>query len=288
MLLVNVLPRFTASKGFKGRSRVFNAFREYFRVGGQKHASALVKARCNVEIQYDLAEKNIAHFEINSLLATLVNVLYTTFWTIWHVYSDSRVLKSLRKEVLQAVSTTVNETEAISSLNVSKLITTCPLLMSTFQEVLRIRSTNTSLRFVMKDTLIDSRYVLKNGTVLHMPRLGIHYDEFVWGPKAWEFQAQRSSDQRLHPGAFRGFGGGAPLCPVRSFATISNVSLIAMFVLTYDLRPVAAKWIEPTQNINNHASVVLFPDQHTVVHVSVRKEYAKNLVLHFGSVWILI
>lgn len=172
----------------------FWCFREYFRTGGQKHVSALVKARYNVEIQYDVAEKDIAHFKVINLLAAWVNVLSTTFWTIWHMYSDFRVLESLRTEVLQAVSTTVNEAEAISSLNVSKLITSCPLLMSTFQEVLRIRSTNTSLRFVMKDALIDNRYVLKNGTVLHMPRLVIHYDESVWGPKAWEFQAQRSID----------------------------------------------------------------------------------------------
>lgn len=156
MLLLNILPSFTASKGFEGRKKVFEAFQEYFRIGGQKHASALVKARHAVGVQYNVAEKDIAHFEIGNIVAALVNVTPTSFWTIWHVYSDFSVLESLRAEVLQALSTTVNENGTFSSLNVSKLMTDCPLLISTFQEVLRVRVTNASVRLVMKDTTLDN------------------------------------------------------------------------------------------------------------------------------------
>lgn len=283
MLLLNILPRYTASKGFEGRKKVFEAFQEYFRIGGQKHASALVKARYAVVVLYNVAEKDIAHFETGNIVAALVNITPTTFWTIWHVYSDFSVLESLRAEVLQALSTTVNENGTFSSLNVSKLMTDCPLLISTFQEVLRVRSTNASVRLVMKDTMLDNRYLLKKGTLIHMPSQVIHSDESVWGHKAREFQAQRFIDQKLHAGAFRGFGGGTNLCPGRHFATISIVSFVAMFVLRYDLRPVAGKWIEPTQNIINHVAAVLFPHQDTAVHVSVRKEYA-NRTWSFTSV----
>lgn len=192
------------------------------------------------------------------------------------MYSDFSVLESLRA-VLQALSTTVNENGTFSSLNVSKLMTDCPLLILTFQEVLRVRSTNASVRLVMKDTLLDSRYLLKEGTVLHMPGQVIHSDESVWGHTTRRFQARRLIDQKLHPGAFRAFGGGTSLCPGRHFATISIVLFVAMFVLRYDLRSVAGKWVEPTQNIINHVAAVLFPDQDTVIHVFARKEYADRL-----------
>ena len=285
MLLVNIMPRTTASKGFRGREIVFKAMEEYIRTGGPEHGSGLLKARYNVSLQYNVPTRDIAHFEIGNVLAALANVTPTTFWMIWHVYSNPSVLESLRSELAQAVSSTVNPNGTKSwQLESHKLVNECPLLNSVFQEVLRIRSTNASVRVVMKDTTLDDRYFLKKDSVIHMPSRVIHYDQTVWGPSATTFQADRfvQQKQKLHPGALRGFGGGTTLCPGRHFATTTIISLVAMVVLRYELSPVRGEWVEPTQNAVDHVAAVQGPDQDTLVRVSVRRMYEKGQ-WSFGS-----
>lgn len=279
MLLVNIMPRFTASKGFRGRERVFEALEEYIRTGGPQHGSGLLKARYNISLQYNVSAKDIAHFEIGNVLAALANITPTTFWMIWHVYSNPSVLENLRAELVQAVSTTVNSDGTKSwHIDPYKLANDCRLLNSVFQEVLRIRSTNASVRVVVKDTVLDDRYFLKKDSVIHMPSRVIHSDQSVWGPDATKFEANRfvQQKQKQHPGAFRGFGGGTTLCPGRHFATTTIISLVAMVILRYELLPAEGEWEEPTQNAVDHVAAVLGPDQDTLVKVSVRGMYEKG------------
>lgn len=169
-------------------------------------------------------------------------------------------------------------------LDFHKLANECPLLNSVVQEVLRIRSTNASIRVVMNDTTLDDRYFLKKDSVIHMPSRVIHSDQTVWGPSATIFQADRfiQQKQKLHPSAFRGFGGGTILCSGRHFATTTIVSLVAMVVLKYESSPVKGEWVEPTQNAVDHIAAVQGPDQDTLVRASVRRVY-ENGQWSFGS-----
>ena len=276
MLLINVMPYLTAKKGFQGRERVFQGFNEYLKKGGPDHqSSGLFRARYAANMKYNVSIRDIARFEIGDVLAAITNVTPTSFWCLYHIYSDSNLLRQLRAELVAASSISLNEEGSqIHLVDVSALRVKCPLLISTFQEVLRIRSMNASVRVVTKDTLLDNQYLLKKDAVIHMPSNVIHSDSSVWGPTARDFEAHRfiKPEKKINSGSFRGFGGGTTLCPGRHFATTVIVSIVAMFVLRYDLEPMSGKWLEPTTTINNLVAAVLPPDQDIKVNVVARDE----------------
>lgn len=61
---------------------VFKAMEKYIRTGGPQHGSGLLKARCNVSLQYNVPARDIAHFEIGNVLAAPANITSTNLWMI--------------------------------------------------------------------------------------------------------------------------------------------------------------------------------------------------------------
>lgn len=277
MLLVNIMPKMTVSAGYKGRESVFNAIEQYLRNGGpENESSGLLKARCNANWKYKVPTRDIARFEIGNVMAAVVNVTPTTFWNLYHIYSDTSLLQMVRAEAETALTTTFDATGSrFCRLDVTKLRTACPLINSVFQEVLRYRSSNASVRLVVKDIMLQGHYLLKQGSVVHMPSRVIHHDTTVWGPNAGEFVADRFVQQSLkvRPGAFRAFGGGNTLCPGRHFATTTILATVAMFVLRYEARPASGTWINPTQKINNFVPAILPPDQDILLDMRSREGF---------------
>lgn len=282
MLLVNVFPTFTASAGYKGRLACFEAVEEYLRNGGASHeSSGLLKALVNTSAMYGVCQKDIAHFDILNVQAALSNVIPTAFWTLYHICSRPDLLLKVRLEIQRCVSTENSENLDITSLDVAKLRTSCPLIHSVFQESLRVHSYNASVRAVLKDTVLQGRYLLKQGAVVHMPSHVIHNDISVWGVTAKEFEADRfvpksssssAKEQKYHAGAFRAFGGGSTLCPGRHFATTTIITIVAMLVLRYHIVPKdGGKWKSHTQKRNHLVAAILPPDQDVEVEIIPRK-----------------
>ena len=77
------------------------------------------------------------------------------------------------------------------ALDVGALKSRCPLLLSVFQETQRVRHIHAAIRRVMKDTLLDGKYLLKEGNYLQMPGHSIHSNTSIWGPSAREFDPYR-------------------------------------------------------------------------------------------------
>lgn len=48
--------------------------------------------------------------------------------------------------------------------------------------------------------------------------------------------------------AFRGFGGGAVLCPGRHFVSTEILAFAALLLARFNIRPVSGKWIEPKKD----------------------------------------
>lgn len=100
----------------------------------------------------------------------------------------------------------------------------CPLLVSTFQEVLRLRSNGAPTRVVSKDILLNGQYLLKAGSVLQIPSKIINRERSTWGENAVEFSPSRfmandqAKEQRSATG-FMSFGASPNICPGRHFAT---------------------------------------------------------------------
>jgi Cytochrome P450 len=282
-ILIGVLPSIMARKGIAGRTRVVNAFERYFQAGGHEKASVFMRNRYAASFKHGVPIKDIARYEVGGSLAVLVNTAPSAFWMLLYVFSFPEVLQDIRREIGSILTTATDNTGTkFHSLDITSVKTSCPLLTSTFQEVLRLRSMGTSIRQVMEDTVLDDQWLLKKDCMIQMPSRVIHEDSSIWGTDVDEFYPRRFMKDASHktetgrppkPAAFRAFGGGTTLCPGRHFATNEILAVVSMFVMRYDMVPMAGEWTMPDTYNTNVAAVIMEPDTDIDVEISLRQGF---------------
>ena len=280
--LAGLFPSLTARKGVAGRDRVAKAFEHYFRTGGHEESSSFVRERYEISVKNGLSIPDMARYELGSALAILVNTPPTIFWILYYIYSHE-ILDGIRKEIELIMTTTTSDSgELTYSLDVTDAKAHCPLLASTYQEVLRKVAIGTSIREVMQDTTLNEQWSLMRNALIQMPSGVIHRDASVWGNDVDNFSPRRfmkdhpqktPSGKRPNPAVFRAFGGGTTLCPGRHFATTEILAVVTMFIMRYEMVPVAGTWPVLTTERTKQAAVILEPDHDVEVRILARKGY---------------
>lgn len=264
VLLLGILPRFTARKACRGRAKLDAAMQRYFERGGHEQGSGLVKARYHAGKKHGLSLKAVSAFELGNCIGVLINSVPTTFWLLYHISSCPELLSSIREELISSITVS-------GTIPVLKLQELCPLLLATYKEVLRYRTHSSTSRYVRHETLLDDRYLLKKDSIIQIPGAVIHRNPELWAADAREFNPRRflknpipaisysaslnsvgsdhSTDSAndlpnnslaFKRASFRAFGGGANLCPGRHFATSTLLAVVAMMVLRFDITPVSS------------------------------------------------
>ncbi|KAL9086304.1 MAG: hypothetical protein Q9165_007219 [Trypethelium subeluteriae] len=281
-LVMGVLPSITARKGIAARAKVSKAFEQYFKNDSHTEGSILVIEKYKAAVKNGVSIEDWAPYEVGSAIAVLVNTTPTVFWMIFLVFSDSKLLADLRTEI-ESVMTISTDNGIVRSLDITQLKQDCPLLSSTFQEVLRYRSVAATVRQVMEDTVLNDSWLLKKDSILQMPSRIIHTTESIWGDDVDEFNARRflkeyvpKNVKQPSPAAFRAFGGGTTLCPGRHFATTEVLAIATMFIMRYDITPLTGEWSLPTVESTNMTSAIMTPDNDIEVEVSLRKGYEEG------------
>lgn len=182
-----------------------------------------------------------------------VNTAPAVFWMLLLAYSHPGLVDELRRDIGEMMTEKTSNGDTIRSLDITSLKTSCPLLTSTFQEVLRYRSMGTSVRQVMEDTVLDGKWLLKKDCMIQMPK------------------TQRGDDlmQRLS-------GRGTTQCLGRHFATSEILAVVTMFIMRYDMKPTAGEWSLPTTQNTNVATVVMEPDTDVEVELSTRDGFEEG------------
>ena len=275
-MILGVAPRLLARRAYAGRLKIQQAMIRYFERGDHKNGLGVIKVRYDVARKYGATISDIALFEIGDLLGVLVNAQPTFFWTLLHIFSDAALLQDIRHEITASGSLTISTSSNGArkhSLDIITLQDSCPLLVSTYREVLRVRTLSSSNRWVMEDILLN-KYLLKKDSVLLIPGALIHSDP-VWGTNAKEFNPRRFlKDTNTKSGAYRAWGGGQTLCPGRFFATTEIVSAVAMMVMRFDMQPVGGKgWKMPETDTTRVASSICPPKQDVKVKITEREGY---------------
>lgn len=164
------------------------------------------------------------------------------------------MLQDVRRELSALVQESREEGgDTVCSIALAGIQTSCPVLLSTFQETLHHRAINPGPRVLLEEVLLDGRILLKKGSMLMIPAPVQHTNPSAWGNDAREFGHMRFA-RKPEPGrkglnrvAFRAFGGGHILCPGRHFAGTEIMALSALMVLQFNIVPVGTgKWVEPT------------------------------------------
>lgn len=146
-------------------------------------------------MRYGISVRDFACFEIGDCIGVLINATPTFFWLIFDIFSRPTLLTALREELESSGTLTYFQESSTMALHVQSLKSTCPLLFSTFQEVLRIRTRNATTRWITEDTHItgssSNNYLLKKDSIVQMPAVPMHYNITLWGPDAYEFNPAR-------------------------------------------------------------------------------------------------
>ncbi|RHZ56949.1 hypothetical protein CDV55_104934 [Aspergillus turcosus] len=251
LMLMDVAQQFTARKPWKARQRIVRAFKDYYYAGGHFDSSQLTYARWKTQKEGGATLEDIARLEAAAALGTLSNTVPAIFWLIFDIFSRPELLEEVRDQLAQhAVQVDV---QGVHTIDLAEIKEKCPLLVSAFQEMLRLRSNTVPIRVISEDTILNDKYLLKAGGILQMPAHAINRDQSIWGSDADEYDPHRfvkisQSDSRKKANGFLSFGTSPHVCPGRHFATGEILALTAMLVLRYDIVPLGGEWKEPRVN----------------------------------------
>ncbi len=270
-LLSLPLPRITCAKAYAGREKVVAAFERYYATHGIDTASQFLKARNKTSERWGLSINDQARLDAVNGHAILANTTPTAFWTLYHIYCDPAILDEVRAQILPLLTVEEQDDKMLCTINISH-IRDVPILSSILHESLRHYASGTGVRVAVKDTMLDDHYLLKKDSFIFMPNRSYHFDSASWGPTVNDFDAHRFMRPKPHvPGAFRGFGGGANVCPGRYFAMNDILAMCAMFALRYDMKPHGGVWVHPGTDDSNMSLIVLPPKHKTNVDIVTRQ-----------------
>ncbi|KAK7932287.1 cytochrome P450 [Apiospora marii] len=255
-MLIDVFPGLFARKSLKALDTMVKEFTKYFTNDSHLDGSLMVQLREKHNAAFGLETIDAAHVEVGQVAGSIVNTAPTIFWLVWQVFADPVVLADCRAEVGKIVHT---DADGNHSIDLAEVRTECPVLVSTWQEVLRYHGISIAARIVQEDTVVDDQFLLKKGGVVMMPNAVIHSDPTLWGPTVGQFDHKRflkssasgkdGGTHRRPAAAFRGFGSGHVLCPGRHFASTEALAFLALLLARFDVRPVAGEWAEPKKDM---------------------------------------
>ncbi|KAL1606451.1 hypothetical protein SLS60_003855 [Paraconiothyrium brasiliense] len=284
MCLLMGLPQSFVRESFKARELLTKRFVKYFEDNGHEEGSALIKARYEHSIEHKIPLEDIARFETAGAIAILTNTSPTCFWLVYHLYSSPSALGDCRKELGQVLSETSHGIREGSfdktiTLDLTQAKTSCPTLLSSLQEVLRLHSVGISTRLVMEDHVLADKYLLKKGGTVMIPAPVQHREAATWGENVHSFDHRRflPNEKRSNPVAFRGFGGGTTLCPGRHFASTEIFAFTALMILRFDMQPSGGTWKELTTNKASLWEVTPRPDEDLTVSLVPRPGFHADI-----------
>ncbi|KAJ5052352.1 uncharacterized protein L3040_002103 [Drepanopeziza brunnea f. sp. 'multigermtubi'] len=250
LLFLNILPSVTCPSGNRARAAFREAFKHYYRNNDLGDASALIRGRHDVLTSNGFTTDDVACFDIGVLMAATINSNPGIFWLVSFIYSSPSLLSSIRKEVEEITS--ISNSQAGNNearMDISLLLQSCPLLVSAWQETLRIRAATIPNRVVTADTVLNDTYTLKEGSIIQLHCQTMHTSPSIWGPDAARFDATRfltsstaagidKETRKKRKQALSPFGGGSALCPGRYFSSMEIVGVVATLVAAFDIEGV--------------------------------------------------
>lgn len=190
--MLNVAPSILAPKGCSARTKIGAAFTQYFEnyIPGRTQSSAMTLSRYTVSTRHGISLRNQGLLEVGTLIGILANTIPSLFYMLVRIYADQKLLQNIRDELESTAVENCSE-KSKRVLMILSMREKCPLLHSTFQELLRFHAKGANARYVREDTMLDDQYLLKKGMIVHMPMAVMHFDPTIWGPDATEFKAER-------------------------------------------------------------------------------------------------
>ncbi|KAH8660631.1 cytochrome P450 [Xylariales sp. PMI_506] len=273
--------------GYKARHRLFEAFRKYFE-NVPDDVSMMISEHQRIFEEGGIEGKDTYKMQANFSHAAYPNTAPTLYWVVHEIWSRPELLETIRQEI---ADNAVQKSADSFILDVAALKTKCHVLLSAYQETQRTRHTQVAFRMVTQDTLIDDKWMLKKGNMIHMPAKPTHDDPEVWGPNAQVFDPYRfvpakpgETKAKILPSTFLPWGAPPHLCPARQFVTTEILIVVALLAMRINLTPLSKKGWErnPALKPNDIASLPR-PQKDVHLRVTPRAEGAGRWAVIVGE-----
>ncbi|KAK4208567.1 hypothetical protein QBC37DRAFT_391921 [Rhypophila decipiens] len=205
-LLINPFAKLFYRDHINQREKLFQALKSYFVSGAHNDpdTSELIKRRVRFSTDNEFSLDDYTRFELGHVGGILGSLAPAVFWFLFHVYSDPQILNDVRREVFQHVSVAStatsgdgNDGEVLYTINLKNIQTSCPNLLTTFKETLRVHGNVHSTRVLTSDHLLNDRYLLKKGAILVMPNPVYHSDRPSGGLRSHSVTTDVFSDTEV-------------------------------------------------------------------------------------------
>lgn len=294
---------------------IITHFVKYHSTDAPMRASGLIREREKFLRSYGLNSEQIGRWSYSVGIGIFSNTVATSFWLIWDLYSRAELLAELREALKLAVTTNYSATKGSATkhftLDLSYIKARVPLLLSTFQEMQRLRTFSATIRKVLVDTTLDDgrgrAYLLKAGNYVQFPSQPVHKNPALFGEDVNEFNPKRflspqtvkaaldsttdgdvktdvkASAKKQPP--FLPFGFAPHLCPGRQFAVSEIMILVALIVLRFDIEPADGHgWDESVlKTLTGTAATTPVVVGGKTVTLKVREEYKGEWHVEVGK-----
>ncbi|KAK3337803.1 cytochrome P450 [Cercophora scortea] len=207
--------------------------------GSDAEEPTLFKRLTFIYESLDCPKEGYTDCHLVAIVGLMSNVINIITWAICHIVADPELTAGLLSE-LDAV---VDHTQSVKSLDIDRVRSSCPLLVSTWYELLRVYGDSPVARYVYEDSVFDARYQIKKGAIIMTP---IHLHNFAldtWGEDVEVFRPSRflkdngevDYDLIKHLNVF-----GLPgmhQCPGRYLGLNITLSLVAKALLSFEMVP---------------------------------------------------
>ncbi|EJD41901.1 cytochrome P450, partial [Auricularia subglabra TFB-10046 SS5] len=232
-LLAYGLPGLRARQVRGARKRLVQAFQEELgeRTRLQAESAALILKRDAMMVDAGMTLEDRATSALPLFWAVHTNSNKAAAYLLQYLFADStpqRVRAAIQDEVDAAFA-------GGSDLPSTTVLTQdCPHLDAAVDEVLRLCTSSTSARIVVKNTSLAGKTLYAGGRIL-MPSRHLHRSEDIWGAHPERFVPDRgrwsTGDVHQQPeGVWRPFGGGQTYCPGRLLARREMMALVAFML----------------------------------------------------------
>jgi cytochrome P450 len=192
----------------------------------------------------ELPQEGFTDCHLVAIVGLMSNVINIITWAICHIVADSELMASLISELSAAVDHP-HHTQDTKSLviDMDRVRSSCPLLLATWYELLRVYGDSPVARYVYEDSIFEAKYQIKKGSIIMTP---IHLHNFAldtWGADVDAFRPSRflkdngefDADLVKHLNVF-----GLPgmhQCPGRYLGLNITLSLVIKALLSFEMVP---------------------------------------------------
>ncbi|PQE28279.1 cytochrome P450 protein [Rutstroemia sp. NJR-2017a BBW] len=232
-------PKFMAKLATKPRDKLIKALAQYLDAPRERRAGGVPFVN---ELEDEERNAGLCSEDCARILMIILwgNVQMTTFWTMAHILARPALLARIRHEiapVMEKLEPLENASrDAMVNLIKSDLVEACPLLDSAVNEVLRVSSTGSSIRKVVKPVNIGGKD-LPVGVKVLLPQRPLLLSTQGFGPDAQEVDLLRFLKNKAlsRHEYYRPFGGGITMCSGKVLGKRETMAFVVLAIWKYDI-----------------------------------------------------